>query len=199
MSMIQLPPPLWIELSSPVQSDLESRGFDEMWFNTIEAGADEEVRLTVLNIYAKLRSMMIAGVPGWSFVGKKLWAGKGSFIFSTDERKLIRCLYHDDNFANPDVPEDPRPPVRFDAPNEWDSRELCAWGSLHFRGKLTQEVAVHIDPAGLASRPGVLGKLDPRAWRAHWDTWKYDRWAQVDYIRSILLKQGYAKDVLVKP
>jgi hypothetical protein len=194
MSYVNLHAPDWRELPKKIQLDLASRGFDYNWF-TKDKGADEDIRLTILNLYVKLRSVMIAGTPGWEYVGRLRWAEPGSFTFLTNEQRLKDCLRREKNFANPNIIAINR--FECTTPDEWDSRELRAWGSLHFRSEpVRQVVSVHIDPAGLASAPGILGKLDPRAWGAHCDTWRNKRWKDVAYIRYILLQQGLPKELL---
>jgi hypothetical protein len=124
---------------------------------------------------------VVGGNLGWSFVQKQLWAGAGSFIFSTDENRFKEYLHRDRNFADPDYLGDPplmggvMGKADISRVPKWDSRELCAKASLHFRGEAKQWAAVHIDPDGLATGPGLRGKLHPAQWAAHWVTYRRDR------------------------
>ena len=189
--------PIWSELASNSQRDLARKGFDEYWF----AGSDEEVRLGVLNIYVKLRSITIAGTIGWKFIsdrtvgtGNRIIGGhtfvdQGSLMFSTLPANLLRnSLFREPTFADP-----------FAWRKGWDSRELCPSASIHFKHANDWDlnmISVHIDPAGLAPSPGVWGKISPRQWKRHLEDYLDDGWKNVSLIRSILVKQGWDRTCL---
>ena len=205
MGSLNLSPPAWNDLAKPVQDDLSSKGFDAKWFVAEKGGGDEEIRLAVLNLYAKLRRVVIGGKIGWSFVDRQLWTAPGSFGFATDENNLKEYLHRDRNFADPDYLGDPplmgsvMGKADFVRVPKWDSRELCAKAALHFRGEAKKWAVVHIDPDGLAAGPGLMGKLHPTQWAAHWVTYTKDRWNHVEFIRSQLISQGYPKQLLEEP
>jgi hypothetical protein len=141
--------------------------------------------------------MRIGGVLAWNFVQKQLWTGVGSFVFTADENYLKQCLERDKNFADPDFQGNPQLQGKAcTIQPKWDSRELCAKASVHFRGESKGEIAVHIDPDGLATGPGLLGKLHPSQWLEHWYTYRQKRWSHVESIRAMLIAQGYPKEIL---
>jgi hypothetical protein len=206
MGDLNLRPPVWNELPEYARKDLGTRGFDQGWFTDGKGGGNEEIRLTVLNIYAKLRKLTIAGIRGWDFVGKVRWADVGAFIFEADEPKLRTCLTRERNFADPTRGPScsvahlaPMMPVITDCRITWDSRELCSRASIHFRKETDHEATVHIDPDGLFAAPGLLAKVDPIQWARHWVVYKKDTWNHVGFIRGILLGQGYPAELLQQP
>lgn len=127
--------PLWTELPDYAQRELAAGGWDAAWFTT-NAG-DPTLRLTVLNLYVKLKGLSL-----WQFVGTESESQRGCLHFlCKDVEALKAALRERDEFTDPQ-----------DSQTSWDSRERRAEGALHFKhfeGWPAAKVQAHIDPRGL--------------------------------------------------
>ena len=140
-------------LPETVQRHLTSRGHGEQWF----AQADRTLRLTVLNLYVKLRSVRL-----WRFVDREQSSTPGNLEFvATNVGALERALTQRRDFTNPiardqrstlvsQLLEVVRPGLR------WEARERRARGALHIKSftcRQPNEIQAHIDPVGSAVEP----------------------------------------------
>ena len=192
MSIISPPTPLWSELPKYAQTDLTAKGFQSSWFE--KQGLPEGVRLSILNLYVKLRGIRICGMPGWFFIKKVQSCEVGYFMFwARSVEDFKESLTFENTFASPG------------SADSWDSRELCPYASVHFKhdakdfAKLSNGeniVSVHIDPRGLATAPGVWGKVSPLQGLDH--LCNYYGYEDAQRIRDILLNAGWDNAPLVK-
>jgi hypothetical protein len=170
--------PQWASLPEYAQAELAACGCDAGWFE--RHAADGTMRLTVLNLYVKLR-----GLELWRHVGSESGSQAGCLHFlCPDVGALKAALRGRDDFTNPDA-----------SPDEWESREKRAEGALHFKhftGWPVAQVQAHIDPQGLLLQNNLwwlvpvvpLGQMirhgaDPTGY------------VEVHRIRAMLLEQGW--------
>lgn len=170
------PVPEWYQLPDLAQTDLMARGYTQAWFE----GKPPEVRLTVLNLYVKLKGMSL-----WDFVGSEHSTGLGTLVFANpniDDFK--KTLTDREDFTSPEKSEE-----------EWSSREMRVSGQLHFKhfkGWPKTVVEAHIDQHGLLMRskwwwiifPVPLVEMGIHALT-------YESYKDVQGIRDILLGQGW--------
>ena len=172
------PVPQWAELPDYVQHELTPCGYDATWFT--EQAPAPLLRLTVLNLYVKLK-----GLGLWRFVGAESGSQPGCLHFlCTDIEGLRAFLTASSDFTTPQ-----------ESTVSWDSRERRAVGALHFKqfdGWPLAKVQAHIDPHGLLLHSELwwlipvvpLGQMlahaaDPTGY------------TEVYRIRNILLQQGW--------
>jgi hypothetical protein len=173
--------PRWPHLTERARLDLEAAGLDAGTFEP----QDDRLRLTVLNLYVKMRSLDL-----WPFVGRCKAASPGCLEFSArDVEALKRTLVTRWDF------QPPRP----SAGGAWSAMERRPRGALHlkhFAGWPAGRVQAHIDAAGLwlrhplfwwAGLP-VTGLLHLAA---------YSSYKDVSRLRALLLQQGADRDVLL--
>lgn len=170
--------PLWSQLPDYAQTELAACGCDAAWFE--RHASDGAMRLTVLNLYVKLR-----GLGLWSHVRSEAGSQAGCLHFlCADLGGLKAALRARGDFTNPGASLD-----------EWESRERRAEGALHFKhfsGWPEAQVQAHIDPYGLLLQSELwwlvpvvpLGQMirhgaDPTGY------------AEVHKIRALLLEQGW--------
>jgi hypothetical protein len=165
--------PFWNHLPNYAQNDLIHPGYGKNWFEK----KSDEVRLTVLNLYVKLKGMRL-----WNYVRKESSTHVGRLEFEADVQGLKQDLRARWNFRDPEA-----------SAEEWDSSEKRVTGVLHFKhfkGWPLSKVQAHIDQAGL-----WLG--------SKWFWWAgtpvtgirhllgYESYQDVFGIRDILLQQGW--------
>jgi hypothetical protein len=170
--------PPWEQLPDYAQADLAACGCDAAWFGRYSG--DATMRLTVLNLYVKLR-----GLDLWRHVGSEQDSQAGCLHFMCpDVGALKAALRARGDFTNPGA-----------SVTEWESRERRAEGALHFKhftGWPEGQVQAHIDPYGLLLQSELwwlvpvvpLGQMirhgaDPTGY------------AEVHKIRALLLRQGW--------
>ncbi len=180
--------PQWEQLPSLAQTELTSKGYDKSWFDARRG--DNSIRLTVLNLYVKLRGLNL-----WNHVGREIDKKAGALQFSaSDVHALKNVLNNRDDFTSPE-----------DSPDKWSSREKRASGSLHFkhfRGWPEEKVQAHIDQAGLLLRSPAwwLTLVVPLVQMGRHLVeylFGYDDFTDVFGIRDILLGQGWWAEPLV--
>ena len=163
------PVPQWNQLSQNAQNDLANW---KNWY--ISNRTNGERRLTLLNVYSKLKSNNL-----WQFV-KGPSSGstsKGNLRFEvTNVNDFKQKLRNSDDFGNPET-----------SSKKWSSREHRILGSLHFKhnsdwGHATNEVQAHIDTFGL------IAPL------LHWET--QEGYKNVHGIRNLLCEQGHDRSTL---
>ena len=183
--------PQWDQLPLLTQVELSSKGYDKSWFDT--RSSNNSIRLTVLNLYVKLRG--IQGKNFWNFVGKEIDSKTGALQFNaSDVHGLKTALKDRDDFTSPE-----------DSPEEWSSREKRADGSLHFKhfwGWPEKKVQAHIDQAGLLLRSAawwltIVVPLVQMGRHGVEYLFDHDDFTDVFGIRDILLDQGWWAEPLV--
>jgi hypothetical protein len=179
--------PRWNALSEQAHKDLSPKNINEAWFDQ----QPDKIRLTVLNLYVKLKGMDL-----WQFVGGRASVSEGCLEFwATDVKALTRELTNRWNFRSPGQ----------SSKKEWDSAEKRATASLHFKNFYNpkrpsdwpeNKVQAHIDQAG-----NWLG--DPTLWWAGQPVTgirhlaAYDSYKDVLGTREILLQQGWDPKPLI--
>lgn len=175
--------PRWDELPDYAQTELGAGGWDAEWF--ARQAAAPIMRLTVLNLYVKLKGLSL-----WQFVGKESESQPGCLHFLASALPELKATLRErDEFTDPQ-----------DSPDSWDSREKRGDGALHFKhftGWPEEKVQAHIDPHGLLLHNPLwwlmpvipLGQLlahaaDPTGY------------TEVYTIRELLLDQGWDKGPL---
>jgi hypothetical protein len=173
--------PQWYNLPKYAQDDLglSPRNFNQSWFEK----SSPELRLTVLNLYVKLR-----GLGLWKFVGGDSGStGQGALEFTcSDIKGLKNTLRGREDFTSPEESE-----------QEWSSREMRTLGQLHFKHfkDAGTTVQAHIDQIGLIPKNKWERVLVPIIGIAHLIT--YESYKDVFGIRDILLHQGWDRKPLV--
>lgn len=177
------PVPQWEHLPAYAQAELSAAGFGAPWFDSRRG--DDTMRLTVLNLYVKLR-----GLELWRFVhGDAGTAGAGCLEFTcTDVNGLIAALDGRSDFTAPGE----RPLLEEDTTF---TREKKGDGALHlkqFDGYAeARRFQAHIDPVGLYADSSAPIPLDAGQALAHWIDDQEKGWTQVYKIRDILLREGW--------
>ena len=172
--------PFWDQLPGHAQRDLSVKGYGKLWFDKQKA----PLRLTVLNLYVKLRGMNL-----WRHVRQHASISVGCLEFlTTDVRFLKKELTNLWNFRSPE-----------DSMKEWDSAEKRATGALHFKhfkGWPVNKTQAHIDQAGnwLGNRV-FWWAGQPITGLRHLAS--YDSYNDVFGIRNILLQQGWDRRSLM--
>lgn len=181
------PVPLWFELPQETQTELAERGITSAWFDQqIEA-----TRLTVLNLYVKLRGMHFLHYV-WRIYGEDITkpGGRGNFHFDANVSALKKRLTMDPRFTSPES-----------GSVEWTSREMRYTGALHFKhfqGWSSAKVQAHIDPAGAwLTNPVTRMPAAPWTWTRHGIDYSERGWENVFKIREILLRQGWWPQALL--
>jgi hypothetical protein len=173
---ITKPVPFWSDLADYVHRDLTSKGLGEQPFDDLS----DEFRLSVLNLYVKLRGVTIGGDPGWDHLQKIRRVDIGVIDFIPQALGALKAaLKAERTFANP-------------YGESWQSRELRLKDSLHFKHSTDwgEMVSVHIDPVGLYTGPGAIRKIEaPFIGPVHLVCY-YD-FQNVEEIRGKLLSQGW--------
>jgi hypothetical protein len=188
---VSLPVPKWNDLPKYVQSDLDSIGVTKPIFDgeSPNYSVDRLVRLSILNLYVKLKGVTLSGISVWDYIDEFKHAGVGVFDFTVSSMDEFKdALTREEAFANPGSKDD-----------VWDSRELRYRLSLHFRHKTEYHygpngVASHIDPTGLFTGPGVWRKIAvglELGIPAIIHGVCYSHFKHVDDIRDGLSKQGW--------
>ncbi|HEY5912875.1 MAG TPA: DUF4157 domain-containing protein [Verrucomicrobiae bacterium] len=179
-----VPVPQWEHLPLLAQKELGNKGYDKSWFDARRN--NHSTRLTVLNLYVKLRG--IQGHNLWDYVGTEVDSQTGVLQFKSSKVHDLKTLLKSRaDFTSPE-----------DSPDEWSSREMRASGSLHFKHFKNwpeEKVQAHIDQAGLLLKnkawwlvPVVpLGQMARHAI----EYLGYDDFTDVYGIRDILVRQGY--------
>jgi hypothetical protein len=127
-------------LPNVAQNDLKFKGIKPADFDKMSP----ELRLSVLNLYVKLKSITIAGPAGWMFIKKIVRIDVGIVDFEPTDFDALWCaLTAEWNFVSPWAP----------APLDWNSREKVPYFSLHFKHseEWGKRMTMHIDPVGLYS------------------------------------------------
>ncbi len=175
--------PYWQQLPDYVQGHLSTSNYGQGWFDK----QSDLRRMTVLNLYVKLRGMRL-----WQFVNVNSTTPltkDGCLEFTTNNVRLLKSeLTNRWNFRTPE-----------DSMKEWDSPEKRATGALHFKhftGWSDSKVQAHIDQAGLwlgnkAFWWAGIPVTGPRHLAA------YDSYKDVFGIRDILLEQGWDRQALL--
>jgi len=178
----KLPVPEWYQLPELAQADLLAGGFKRFW----DERDDPEVRLTVLNLYVKLKGMDL-----WRFVDRDRGTAKGVLNFeSPDVDGLKKTLTDREDFRNPERSDE-----------KWSSREYRAVGQLHFKHHKNWPkgwVEAHIDPHGLymASKWWwIIPPVQLVEMLIHGLT--KEQYTDVYGIRDILLRQGWWPEPLI--
>ena len=172
------PVPQWAELPDYAQKELAACGYDAAWF-AAQAEAPT-LRLTVLNLYVKLKGLSL-----WHVVGREAGSQPGCLHFlCPDVEALKETLRERAEFTNPQ-----------DEKTSWDSRERRADGALHFKhfeGWPEAQVQAHIDPRGLLLH-SELWWLVPVVPLAQMLAHAADPtgYREVYRVRSLLLTQGW--------
>jgi hypothetical protein len=174
------PVPHWQQLPGYVRTDLTARGYGREWFDKQE----DAIRLTVLNLYVKLRGMKL-----WQFVNRRASTSAGCLEFLTGDVKLLKKeLTSRWNFRSPE-----------DSMSEWDSAEKRATGALHFKhfsAWPVNKVQAHIDTAGNWLGSQLFWWIgQPVTGLRHLAS--YDSYKDVHQIRKILLEQGWDRAPLM--
>ncbi len=174
------PVPQWEHLPPYAQAELAAAGFGADWFGSRRG--DDVMRLTVLNLYVKLR-----GLGLWKFVrGDAGTSTAGCLEFTCSDVSAFRAALD----GHPD----------FTRPGDLDeestfAREKKADGSLHlkqFDGYAeSSRLQAHIDPVGLYSDSEAAIPIDPVQALAHWIDDEQKGWTDVFKIRALLLSQGW--------
>jgi Domain of unknown function (DUF4157)/Transglycosylase SLT domain len=173
--------PQWQNLPKYAQDDLglSPRNYNQGWFEK----NSPELRLTVLNLYVKLK-----GLGLWRFVGGDSGStSQGALEFTcSDIKGLKNTLRSRDDFTSPEGDE-----------QEWSSREMRTSGQLHFKHfkDAGTTVQVHIDQIGLIPKNKWERVLVPVIGIAHLIT--YESYKDVYGIRDILLRQGWDRKPLI--
>ncbi len=172
--------PQWFQLPGLAKRELSAKGYTEAWFND----KNERQRLTVFNIYVKLRGLNL-----WSYVARESSSGIGIMEFNTGSIKGLKSELHKRrDFTDPES-----------SLHEWSSREKRSEGSLHFKhfkGWPANKVQAHIDKAGLhGGTVPIIGPLIQAI--RHFIDWLEDGYKDVFGIRNILLKQGWWREPLI--
>ena len=161
--------PQWNQLPNHAQNDLKNW---KNWF--IGYQSNDELRLTALNIYVKLKYLGL-----WKFVkGPAGNTNKGCLNFVVNNvRDFKDALRRRKDFT---VPES--------SSQEWSSRENRVLGSLHFKhnqdwGHTPTVVQAHVDLFGLSAP------------LFHWKT--KEKYQDVYGIRNMLLGQGLDRKSLL--
>ncbi len=143
------PVPTWNQLPQHAHNDLRSVGCTQQWYEQLQSNdprvQSDDLRLTVLNLYVKLRGMNL-----WRFVLSPGSVSKGCFnVLVHDVLALRKTLTEMWNFRDPD-----KIWSCFDRnklAGDWDSAEKRATASLHikhFKGDPINQVQTHIDHYG---------------------------------------------------
>lgn len=171
-----LPVPDWFQLPDHAQLDLSARGYTQTWYDS----KPPNIRLTILNIYVKLK-----GLELWNFVGNESGTDLGRMVFaSSDTAGLKRTLTDRDDFTSPEESE-----------LEWSSREMRVSGALHFKhfaGWPKNQVEAHIDQIGLLMLSKWWWLIFPVpliVMAAH--GLSQESYKDVEGIRDILIDQGW--------
>ncbi|MCI0714506.1 MAG: hypothetical protein L0154_30410 [Chloroflexi bacterium] len=177
---IHEPVPNWHELPPYAQADLSRHNCGHPYFKNFLQ--NEFLRLTVLNLYVKLKALGL-----WKFVNMPKKVKQGEFEFECSDIGLLwSILDNKGDFSQPD-----------NSPDAWDSREWRWEASIHFKhyksfGHRLQDVAVHIDRYGIRPGPPLVPDLMLLATTAmHVYDFVVDGYQEVLEIRSILRKQGF--------
>ena len=176
--------PSWGQLPTYAQCDLSSARYDRAWFD----GQPDAIRLTVLNLYVKLRGMDNL----WRYVTRRDTTPIGALEFSTrDVVTLRRELTNRPDFT---VPQD--------SLVSWECREkraACALHFKHFPHWDQAKVQAHIDKVGLGFggkwSPPIIGPLVMGP--AHLADYCKHGWQDVPAIRNSLLQQGWDRQPLL--
>lgn len=173
--------PQWHNLPKNVQTDLAQSGYTQNWYQV--NGPD--IRLTVLNLYTKLKYMGL-----WQFVGSKSNTSRGVLEFTcSDVNGLKGTLRSRGDFTRPE-----------DSPKDWSCREMRISGQLHFKHDKgwnwpDTKVHAHIDQIGLIPKNKGEKVLVPVIGVVHIIT--YESYKDVYGIRDILLGQGLESKPLI--
>lgn len=176
--------PRWEQLPDYAQAELAACGCDEAWFT--RHGGDATMRLTVLNLYVKLR-----GLGLWRHVGSERDSQLGCLHFLCPDVGALKAVLRErSDFTDPEA-----------SPDDWESRERRADGALHFKhfaGWPEAQVQAHIDPHGLLLHSDLwwivpvvpLGQMvrhgaDPTGYQ------------EVYRVRALLLEQGWDRAPLL--
>lgn len=112
-SPVRLSVHMWGTLPTDAQKALKTRGYKQSWFDA----QNENVRLTVLNLFVKL-----IGMDLWKYVKSKDTTYPGKLEFKANVTDLKKDLRSRWNFRDPEASQD-----------KWSSAEKRASGSLHFK------------------------------------------------------------------
>jgi hypothetical protein len=168
------------ELPDDVRRELSAAGYGHEWFDA----EGDRIRLTVLNLYVKLR-----GLDLWRFVGWRDSTSPGCLEFTAcDGARLEQECQQRWDFRS-----------RRASTGHWDAMEKRVRGALHvkhFRDWPPARVQAHIDAAGLWLRHPVFwwvglpvtGPLHLAAYGSYRDVFR---------LRALLLRQGGDPRVLV--
>lgn len=172
------PVPRWDQLPQDAQKDLDSRDYDETWFR--EHDDRPEIRLTVLNLYVKLKGLNL-----WEFVDTQNNTKLGVMQFLCSRIDGFKdTLRKRDDFTSPE-----------ESLEEWSSREMRAMAQLHFKhfkGWPITLVEAHIDQAGLLLRSKWWWLFPPiPLLQMAGHGLSYESYMDVYGIRRILLDQGW--------
>jgi hypothetical protein len=173
--------PQWHNLPKYVQDDLglSPRNYNQALFQR----SSPELRLTVLNLYVKLR-----GLGLWQFIeGDSGSTSQGALEFTCSNIKDFKKTLHDrEDFTSPE-----------ESDQEWSSREMRTSGQLHFKHfkDAGTTVQAHIDQVGLIPKNKWERVLVPVIGIVHLIT--YESYKDVYGIRDILLRQGWDPKPLV--
>jgi len=177
--------PSWGMLPIYAQTELEDKGYSGDWFDRQSA----ECRLTILNLYVKLRGMHFwEHIRGIMIDETNQFPGRLNF-FVRDVRALKQDLRSRWNFRDPEASDT----------EKWDSAEKRVTGALHFKhfaGWPQDKVEAHIDQAGvwLGSKLFFWAGL-PVTLIRHGLT--LDSYQDPFGIRTILLEQGWDRQSLL--
>lgn len=176
--------PGWNQLPVRTKADLERCGLNETWFNDHA----DDLRLTVLNLYVKLK-----GLGFWHFIGwNESSTSRGCFEFLTPRLASFRkALQERKDFTSPQK----------SFRKYWNSRELrssCSLEFKHFEKWPPEKVQAHIDRIGLLPK-SKLWWLVPVVPLGHMAAHGLtpDSFKDVFGIRSSLLQQGWDRETLL--
>jgi hypothetical protein len=171
--------PRWKQLPDYARNELALRGYGGQWLDS----RPDAIRLTVLNLYVKLRGMDL-----WKFVlmrGESTPVGCLEFL-TTNVALLKQELTTRWQFRNPE-----------DSTDEWHSPEKRLHGAVHFKhfkGWPVNKVQAHIDRFGRwLGQPQLFWAGQPVGVPIllHLADYLCHGWEHVLDVREILLEQGW--------
>jgi hypothetical protein len=180
--------PSWGELPYYAQSELSAADYDGVWFDA----QPDPIRLTVLNLYVKLRGMKRGNTTLWSFVDERTTTPLGclEFLVYGGVEALKQELEDRGEFTRV-----------VGTPASWECREkrsTCALHFKHFKNFPIDKVQAHIDRVGLGFggrwSPPVIGVAALAA--PHIEDYRRNGWQDVYGIRELLKQQGWDRQPL---
>ena len=180
--------PHWGELPDYAQNELSAADYDGPWFDE----QPDKIRLTVLNLYVKMRGMKRGNISLWSFVDERTTTPIGCVEFLVDGgvQALKRELASRGEFTQ-----------IVGTPESWECREKRATAALHFKhfkNWPVDKVQAHIDKIGLGFggrwSPPVIGPLVMGV--PHVVDYCHNGWEDVYAIRELLKQQGWDRQPL---